>query len=41
MKHLDRFASLVQQSRLLAPNLKEMTLHMYTGNTFKGNATAR
>ena len=35
------FLDLVKRSRLLAPNLKEMTLTLYTGRTHKGNEVAR
>jgi hypothetical protein len=41
MGHLDRFVDLVGKSRLLAPNLKEMTLQVFTGNAHSGNAIAR
>ena len=35
------FLDMVGRSRLLAPNLKEMTLTLYTGRTHKGNEVAR
>lgn len=41
MGRMKQYLELIQQSRLLAPNLKEMTLRVYTGNQNKGNAVAR
>ena len=35
------FLDMVQRSRLLAPNLKELTLSVYTGQAHKGNQVAR
>ena len=35
------FLDMVGRSRLLAPNLKERTLTLYTGRTHKGNEVAR
>ena len=41
MGHLKHFLQMVNRSKLLAPNLKEMTLRFYTGNKHGGNAVAR
>lgn len=41
MGRLQKFLDGVKASRLLAPNLKEMTLKYYTGNKHRGNAIAR
>ena len=41
MGRLRGYVELVRQSRLLAPNLKEMTLRVFTGNAHRGNAVAR
>lgn len=41
MGRLRGFVELVQQSRLLAPNLKEMTLRLFTGEQHRGNRVAR
>ena len=41
MGRLRSYVELVRQSRLLAPNLKEMTLRLFTGNSHRGNAVAR
>jgi hypothetical protein len=41
MGRMKQYLDLIQQSRLLAPNLKEMTLKLYTGNQHKGNVIAR
>ena len=41
MGRLKSYVELVRQSRLLAPNLKEMTLRVFTGNAHRGNAVAR
>jgi hypothetical protein len=41
MGRMEVFLDLVRKSRLLAPNLKEMTLAMYTGQAHKGNQVAR
>jgi hypothetical protein len=41
MGRLKAYLELVRQSRLLAPNLKEMTLRVFTGNAHRGNAVAR
>ncbi len=38
---LDTYLQMVRTSRLLAPNLKELTLKVFTGNEHKGNAVAR
>ncbi len=41
MGRIQSYLADIAQSRLLAPNLKEMTLRVYTGNQHKGNAVAR
>ena len=41
MGRIEKFLGMIQQSRLLAPNLKTMTLTLYTGNAHRGNAVAR
>ena len=41
MGRMQLFIEQVEKSRLLCPNLKEMTLRFYTGNKHRGNATAR
>jgi hypothetical protein len=41
LARLAPYLSLVKQSRLLAPALKEMTLTIYTGNANAGNKVAR
>ncbi len=41
MGRMKQYLDMVRASRLLAPNLKEMTLHMYTGNEHAGNLVAR
>lgn len=41
LARLGPFLSLVRQSRLLAPALKEMTLTVYAGNANAGNKIAR
>lgn len=41
LNHFQHFLEMVQKSRLLAPNLREMTLRFYTGNKHGGNAVAR
>ena len=38
---MQKFLEMVRQSKLLAPNLKEMTIKYYTGNQHKGNSVAR
>lgn len=39
--HLQPYLALVSKSRLLAPNLKEMYLNVYTGNRDLGNAVGK
>ena len=41
MGRMKQYLEMVTQSRLLCPNLKEMTLRVYTGNTHRGNSVAR
>jgi hypothetical protein len=41
MGRLAAYVEMIAQSRLLAPNLKTMTLKLYTGNGHRGNAVAR
>jgi hypothetical protein len=41
MGRMQQYVDMVNQSRLLAPNLKEMTLRFFTGNKHKGNHTVR
>ena len=41
MGRMQVFLDLVKRSRLLAPNLREMTMTMYTGQAHKGNQVAR
>ena len=41
LNHFQHFLDMVKSSRLLAPNLREMTLRFYTGNKHGGNAVAR
>lgn len=41
MGRMNYFLDQIKQSRLLAPNLKEMTLKIYTGNKYPGNRIAR
>jgi hypothetical protein len=41
MGRLKQYLDVIQQSRLLAPNLREMTLRMHTGNKNPANAVAR
>ena len=41
MGRMQAYVDAVGKSRLLAPNLKEMTLRCYTGNKHRGNAVAR
>jgi hypothetical protein len=36
-----QYLALVRESRLLAPNLKEMTLRLFTGEGHRGNRVAR
>jgi hypothetical protein len=41
MGRLKAYLGMIGASRLLAPNLKTMTLTLYTGNAHAGNAVAR
>ena len=41
MGRMQVFLDLVKRSRLLAPNLKELTLTCYTGMSHRGNHVAR
>ena len=41
MPHISLYLDLVKKSHLLAPNLKEMTLRVFTGMEHKGNLVAR
>ena len=41
MGRMQVFLDLVKASRLLAPNLREMTMTLYTGQAHKGNQVAR
>lgn len=41
MGRMKQYLEMVTQSRLLCPNLKEMTLRVYTGNAHRGNSIAR
>jgi hypothetical protein len=41
MGRLDGFTAMVAKSRLLAPNLRSMTLTVWSGNAHGGNAVAR
>ena len=41
MGRLDCFTAMVAKSRLLAPNLRSMTLTVWSGNAHGGNAVAR
>ena len=41
MGRFQHFLGMVDKSKFLAPNLKEMTLRFYTGNKHGGNAVAR
>ncbi len=41
MGRLQQYLAQIRQSRLLAPNLKEMTLRVHTGNKHPGNLIGR
>jgi hypothetical protein len=41
MGRFERYVAQVRQSRLLAPNLREASLVMYTGMSDSGNQVAR
>ena len=41
MGRMKQYLDMISQSRLLCPNLKEMTLRVYTGNAHRGNSIAR
>ena len=41
MGRMRQYLALVRESRLLAPNLKEMTLRLFTGEGHRGNRVAR
>jgi len=41
MGRIAAFEAMVRESRLLAPALKEMTLHVFMGNAHGGNKIAR
>ena len=41
MGRLAKYEAMVRESRLLAPALKEMTLHVFSGHANGGNKVAR
>jgi hypothetical protein len=41
MGHMTKYLEMVKNSQLLAPNLKEMSLKVYTGRENPGNQVAR